>query len=49
LKFKFLGDKGDKDVKKEVIKTSHNALDFLEKRFTIVIFLLNATGVRNVD
>jgi hypothetical protein len=30
---------GDKDVKKEVIKTSCPPLDFLEKKITIIIFL----------
>src|SRR5690606_33654364 len=30
-------DRGDKDVKKEVMKTSDPAIDFLEKRITIII------------
>jgi len=34
-----VGIGGDKDVKKEVIKTSHLPLDFLEKKITIIIFL----------
>jgi hypothetical protein len=42
------GERGDKDVKKEVIKTSYPPLDFLEKKFSIIIFLLNATGGRNL-
>jgi|GEM_PF-6963387 hypothetical protein len=41
--------RGDKDVKKDLIKTSRPALDFLEKKISIIIFNLEHQGKKKLS